>query len=245
MFFLTKLLERFGFGPSFIQWISTLYNGANMRIIVNGWLTDAVPLDRGVRQGDSLSPLLYILCVKALACSVKKCPEIEGFLLPGAKGTRYKVGQYADDTTSFVKSIRSLERLFDVIHLYELGSGAKLNVSKTEAMWLGAWKLRDDQPLGLTWVKKMTVCLLSSSVGWLGLCGLLDTLNNEETSREATDFHLRKLASLALVETSSFCCAAMLHFDRNVGISVVSFDRRRVLNHSLDAWQVSPPINER
>ena len=33
--------------------------------------------------------------------------------------------------------------------------------------------------------------------------------------------------------------------DRNVGISVVSFDRRRVLNHSLDAWQVSPPRNER
>ena len=28
--------------------------------------------------------------------------------------------------------------------------------------------------------------------------------------------------------------------DRNVGISVVSFDRRRALNHSLDAWQVSP-----
>ena len=33
--------------------------------------------------------------------------------------------------------------------------------------------------------------------------------------------------------------------DRKVGISVVSFDRRRVLNHSLDAWQVSPPRNER
>ena len=71
--------------------ISTLYNGANMQIIVNGWLTDPVPLDRGVRQGDSLSPLLYILCVKALACVVKQCPEIEGFLLPGAKGTHYKV----------------------------------------------------------------------------------------------------------------------------------------------------------
>ena len=34
--------------------------------------------------------------------------------------------------------------------------------------------------------------------------------------------------------------------DRNVGISVISFDRRRALNHhSLDAWQVSSPRNER
>lgn len=39
--------------------------------------------------------------------------------------------------------------------MYELGTGAKLNVSKTEAMWLGAWKDRADQPLGLTWVKKL------------------------------------------------------------------------------------------
>jgi len=155
--FLLNLLECFGFGPSFIQWISTLYNGANMQIIVNGWLTDAVPLARGVRQGDSLSPLLYILCVETLACKVKECSEIEGFLLPGAKGAQYKVGQYADDTTSFVKSVRSLERLFHVIHLYEQGSGAKLNVSKTEAMWLGAWRSRLDQPLGLTWVKKMKI----------------------------------------------------------------------------------------
>ena len=61
------------------------------------------------------------------------------------------------DTTSFVKTVRLLERLFDVIRLYEQGSGAKLNVSKTEAMWLGAWRSHVDKPLGLTWVKKMKI----------------------------------------------------------------------------------------
>ena len=73
--FLLKLLERFGFGPSFTRWISTSYIGANMQIIVNGFLTDPVPLARGVRQGNSLSPLLYILYVEVLACKVKECPE--------------------------------------------------------------------------------------------------------------------------------------------------------------------------
>ena len=188
--FLIKLLERFGFGPSFIQWISTLYNGANMQIIVNGWLTDPVPLDRGVRQGDSLSPLLYILCVEALACVVKQCPEIEGFLLPGAKGTHYKVGQYADDTTSFVKSIRSLEQLFNVIKLYEQGSGARLNVSKTEAMWLGAWKSRTDQPLGLTWVTKMKI---------LGIVfGLVTERDNWQPKLEKLEKHLNLWKSRSL-----------------------------------------------
>ena len=59
--FLLNMLSRFGFGPSFCFWINTLYNGANMRIIVNEWLSDAIPLSRGVRQGDSLSPVVHSL----------------------------------------------------------------------------------------------------------------------------------------------------------------------------------------
>ena len=110
-----------------------------------------------VRQGDSLSPMLYILCVETLACKIRSCSEIERSLLPGAKGSQYKVGIYADDTTSLVKSVHSLAALFRVVNVYERGSGAKLNVSKTEAMWLGAWRSRADQPFGLTWVTKMKI----------------------------------------------------------------------------------------
>ena len=79
-----------------------------MRVIVNEWLTEPIPLSRGVRQGDSLSPMLYILRVETLACKIRSCSEIEGFLLPVAKGSQYKVGIYADDTTSLVKSVHSL-----------------------------------------------------------------------------------------------------------------------------------------
>ena len=155
--FLQSLLTRFGFGPSFRNWINTFYKGANMRVIVNEWLTEPIPLSRGVRQGDSLSPMLYILCVETLACQIRSCSQIEGFLLPGANGSQYKVSIYADDTTSLVKSVYSLAALFRVINVYERGSGAKLNVSKTEAMWLGAWRSRADQPFGLTWVTKMKI----------------------------------------------------------------------------------------
>ena len=58
--FLFRLLEQLGFGPSFIQWVYTLYTGANMRIILNGYLSSRIDLKRGVRQGDPLSPLLYM-----------------------------------------------------------------------------------------------------------------------------------------------------------------------------------------
>ena len=88
--FLMNLLRHLGFVPSFCKWISTLYRGANMQLMVNGWLSRKIDLQRGVRQGDSLSPMLYILCVEVLAAKIHCTPEIEGFLLPGARGKCFK-----------------------------------------------------------------------------------------------------------------------------------------------------------
>ena len=47
--------------------------------------------------------MLYILCVEVLACKISDSSDIIGFSLPGADGRHFKVGQYADDTTRFVK----------------------------------------------------------------------------------------------------------------------------------------------
>ena len=155
--FLLNLLEHFGFGPSFRACIATLYNGAFMQVLVNDFLSNPISLERGVRQGDALSPMLYVLCVEVLACKIRASPDVRGFLLPGASGLEFRVCQYADDTTAFVKDERSLHALFNIIADFERGSGAKLNRAKTEALWLGAWKDRPDEPLGLSWVKKTKI----------------------------------------------------------------------------------------
>ena len=128
-----------------------------MQVLVNDFLSNPISLERGVRQGDALSPMLYVLCVEALAYKIRDSPEIEGFLLPGARGLQFKVSQYADDTTAFVKDEKSLLALFEKISVFEKGSGAKLNKAKTEALWLGAWKNRSDEPLGLSWVKNTKI----------------------------------------------------------------------------------------
>ena len=155
--FLSNVLRRFGFGSVFERWISVLYHDAAMRILVNGFLTDQIPLERGVRQGNPLSPLLYILCAEVLAFNIRSETTIRGFLLPGAQGQQFKMRQYADDSMCFVKDLYSLSVLFSILKRYELGTGAKLNYSKTEAMWLGAWRSCLDKPLGLTWVVKMKI----------------------------------------------------------------------------------------
>ena len=124
---------------------------------MNNWLTERISLERGVRQGDPLSPLLYVLCSKVLAILIRGSPRIEGFLLLGSGDLQAKVRLYADDTTLLLKDSRSLASLFELIDLFEKGTGAKLNRSKTEAMWLEAWKFCNDEPHGLTWVRKMKI----------------------------------------------------------------------------------------
>lgn len=86
-----------------------------MQVLVNDFLSYPIYLERGVRQGDALSPMLYVLCVEVLACKIRATSRIEGFLLPGAGGSQFTVSQYADDTTAFVKNEKSLFMLFNII----------------------------------------------------------------------------------------------------------------------------------
>ena len=155
--FLMRTLAKLGFGPVFCQWVSLFYNNVFSRIICNGKLSEPVFLGRGVRQGCPLSPLLYVLVSEVLSTQIRNCPDIVGFRLPGAGGLNYKISQYADDATNFVKTERSLFHLLRVVHIYERGSGAKLNTAKSEAMWLGKWRDNGATPHGLKWVTKMRI----------------------------------------------------------------------------------------
>ena len=103
--FLFNFLSHFGFGSDFLKWVRTLYFEAYMRIILNGWLLDRIFLRRGVRQGDPLSPLLYVLCIEVLTIQIRVDLRIKCFLLPGAC-SYFKVRNNADDTTTFLEISR-------------------------------------------------------------------------------------------------------------------------------------------
>lgn len=190
--FLLRTLSKFGFGPVFCQWVQLFYNNVFSRIICNGHLSRPVYLGRGVRQGCPLSPLLYVLISEVLSTQIRKCKEIEGFRLPGAGGLHFKISQYADDATNFVKDEKSLRSLLHVVHKYEMGSGAKLNTSKSEAMWLGRWRANGATPYGLRWVNKMRILGVFFSNGlacvegdnWKSKLDKLSSVLNLWSSRE-------------------------------------------------------------
>jgi hypothetical protein len=92
-------------------------------------------LGGGCRQGDPLSPYLFLLAIEPLAMKIKSEPDIKGIKL-GEK--EHKLGQYADDMFLLQDgSKKSLEKAFEILEQFEQVSGLKVNVDKSIAVWIG------------------------------------------------------------------------------------------------------------
>ena len=125
-----------GFGKSFCSWIKTFYNDISSCIINNGHSPDYFKLGRGVRQGDPLSTYLFILVLELLAAALKNDKDITGVQI---ENSEFLLGQYADDSSLILDdNPQSLEKLLHVLSLFSECSGLKVNLHKTEAIWIGS-----------------------------------------------------------------------------------------------------------
>lgn len=146
--FMEITLNKFNFGPSFTQWVKTLYNNISSCIINNGHTSKFFPVCRGVRQGDPLSPYLFILVTEMMAAKIRQANDIKGFQV---RDNEYKVLQYADDTSGVLHDLKSARIFLDVVGEFGKYSGLNLNVEKTEGMWLGSNRYSQRKPLGIAW----------------------------------------------------------------------------------------------
>ena len=134
--FIEKVLNYFNFGPSLISWLRLFQKGSESCIIQNGFMSEFFNLKRGCRQGDPISPYIFILCAEILGQMIRKDKTIKGIKI---NGEEFKLSQYADDTQLFLDGNEdSLKQSLVMLNTYYKMSGLKINVEKTRAIWIGS-----------------------------------------------------------------------------------------------------------
>ena len=142
--FLATVLETAGFEPEFRRWISMMYHNPQTVVQVNGRCSEAFTIERSVRQGCPLSPLLYVLALEHLLRRLRDegtNPALRGILFAGPLSAR--VSAFADDITVFVSHRLDIEAVKKAVGEYERIAGAKVNFDKSEGLQLGAWRGSD------------------------------------------------------------------------------------------------------
>lgn len=134
--FIMETLNLFNFGKDMQRWVTVMLKGASSCITQNKASTDFFAIDRGCRQGDCCSPLLFILCAEVLGIMVRANVSIRGFVM---NNQEYKLEQYADDSTFILDGTpESFAACMSSLKEYSAVSGLELNVSKSQILFRGA-----------------------------------------------------------------------------------------------------------
>ena len=141
--FIDKTLEYFKFCPSFRRWISVFQNKSISAVSQAGFLSNFFQLGRGCRQGDPISSYIFLLCAEILSIRIKHNPDIKGIKIDE---NEHLISQYADDTLIILDgSEKSLKATMKEVEQFYNLSGLKINISKTQIVWIGSKKYSNNR----------------------------------------------------------------------------------------------------
>ncbi|GJV80412.1 RNA-directed DNA polymerase, eukaryota [Tanacetum coccineum] len=134
--FLDDVLKKFGFGNKWCDWIQKCLRSSRGSILINGSPTEEFSFFKGLKQGDPLSPFLFILIMESLHLSFQRVVDVDLFKginlspLVNLSHMFYAddavfVGQWCDD---------NINTLVHVLECFFRASGLRINMCKSKIM---------------------------------------------------------------------------------------------------------------
>lgn len=133
--FLVNIMNRLGFHASFTSLIFRCVSTVSYSVMVNGKLSNSFEPTRGLRQGDPLSPYLFLMCVEGLSAMLTSAETQDN--LHGARtckrGPPISHLFFADDSLIFGKaSMAEISTVKNILDRFTTTSGQRVNFEKSE-----------------------------------------------------------------------------------------------------------------
>ena len=132
--FVRRVLIHFGFPPSIIKLILSCISSTSTSLLFNGGRLDSFFASRGLRQGDPLSPYLFVLCMEYLGALIdRECEEGNWTKLKASRGgPGFSHVFFADDLLLFAKAnSKNCETIVKVLENFCSLSGQKVSQAKS------------------------------------------------------------------------------------------------------------------
>ncbi|XP_057794267.1 uncharacterized protein LOC131010650 [Salvia miltiorrhiza] len=136
--YLDAVLRRLGFCDKWRDWMQMCVRSVSYDILINGKEVGPITPRRGLRQGDPLSPYLFILCAEGLSAMIGHeiaRGNLHGLQI-GRRGPVISHLMFADDCIFFCRATANeCNALKDVLACYEEASGQAINFQKSGILY--------------------------------------------------------------------------------------------------------------
>lgn len=137
--FIEQILKLMGFPAVMVGWIMGCITTVSYSILINGEYIDRFQAKRGLRQGDPMSPYLFVLAMEYLnRCLLRLADNLDFNYHPRCHKLGITHLCFADDLLMFARGDNlSVQLIHDAFSSFSEASGLKTNLNKSQIYFGG------------------------------------------------------------------------------------------------------------